>query len=51
MIAIDCDVHEPGDFDNLRFGVMTARRGWCTKEACVNTWPREKLDAWLKKGR
>jgi len=51
MIAIDCDVHEPGDFDNLRFGVMTARRGWCTKQACVNTWPREKLDAWLKKGR
>ena len=51
MIAIDCDVHEPGDFDNLRFGVMTARRGWCTREACVNTWPRAKLDTWLKKGR
>ncbi len=51
MIAIDCDVHEPGDFDNLRFGVATARRGWCKKDACVNTWSRERLDAWLAKGR
>ncbi len=49
LIAIDCDVHERADFDNLRFGVMTARRGWCPPASCVNTWPQAKLKAWLAK--
>lgn len=51
MIAIDCDVHHPDDFDNLRFGVMTGRRGWLTKERCVNTWTAGKLEKWLKMKR
>jgi histidinol phosphatase-like PHP family hydrolase len=44
-------VHERTDFDNLRFGVMTARRGWLPKGQCVNTWPAKKLHAWLKRKR
>jgi DNA polymerase (family 10) len=51
LIAIDCDVHEAGDYDNLRFGVATARRGWCTKERCVNTWGAKKLHEWLESKR
>ncbi|MBX3378755.1 MAG: PHP domain-containing protein [Phycisphaeraceae bacterium] len=52
LIAIDCDDHESSDFDNLRFGISTARRGMLTPDQCVNAWPREKLLAWLKsKGR
>lgn len=51
LIAIDCDVHEARDYDNLRWGVTTARRGWCPKERCVNTWDAAKLHGWLKKGR
>ncbi len=51
LIAIDCDVHSAPDFDNLRFGVATARRGWATKERCVNTWSRKKLESWLKSKR
>lgn len=47
LIAVDCDVHEPGDFDNLRFGVQTARRGWVTPERCINTWDAKKLREWL----
>ncbi len=47
LIAINCDVHVGEDFDNLRFGVMTGRRGWLTKEACVNTWSAERLHTWL----
>jgi DNA polymerase (family X) len=47
LIAIDCDVHEPRDFDNLAFGVMTGRRGWLGKERCVNAWGSDKLLAWL----
>jgi DNA polymerase (family 10) len=50
-IAINCDVHHPADFDNLRFGVTTGRRGWLRAEACVNTWSAKDLHAWLKKKR
>jgi len=51
LIAIDCDVHHTEDFDNLRFGVSTARRGWLTPKACVNTWDAARLHAWLRRGR
>jgi DNA polymerase (family 10) len=51
LIAIDCDVHAVEDFDCLRFGVMTGRRGWLTPEQCVNTWPAMKLNEWLKSKR
>lgn len=51
LIAIDTDAHEPGDFDNLRFGVMTARRGWCPPELCVNAWSADRLRAWLRSKR
>lgn len=51
LIAIDCDVHEARDYDNLRWGVTTARRGWCPKDRCVNTWDAPSLHGWLKKGR
>lgn len=49
LIAIDCDVHTADDFDNLRYGVLTGRRGWLTPEQCINCWPAKKLHAWLKK--
>lgn len=51
FIAIDTDAHTREDFDNLRFGVMTARRGWCPPDQCINTWPAKKLHAWLKAKR
>ncbi|GJQ31008.1 MAG: DNA polymerase/3'-5' exonuclease PolX [Phycisphaerae bacterium] len=52
LIAVNTDAHAREDFDNLRFGVMTARRGWVTPDRCLNTWPATKLHAWLKrKGR
>ncbi|MFI4898632.1 MAG: DNA polymerase/3'-5' exonuclease PolX [Phycisphaerales bacterium JB059] len=51
-IAIDCDDHAPGDFDNLVYGVLTGRRGWLTPELCVNTWSKARLRKWLRsKGR
>ncbi len=51
LIAIDCDVHREADFDNLRYGVATARRGWLPAELCVNTWSAEKLAEWLGRQR
>lgn len=50
-IAIDCDDHAPADFDNIRYGIATARRGWLTPDLCVNTWTPKKLHNWLKKKR
>ena len=51
-IAINCDDHAPADFDNLRYGVLTGRRGWLTPDLCVNTWTKAKLRTWLtSKGR
>lgn len=47
LIAVNCDVHAAGDFDNLRYGVATARRGWLPPERCVNTWDAGRLHAWL----
>ncbi|QKK09506.1 MAG: DNA polymerase/3'-5' exonuclease PolX [Planctomycetota bacterium] len=49
LIAIDCDVHRAGDFDNLRYGVLTGRRGWLPKDRCINTWSAKKLQGWLAK--
>ncbi|TVQ32178.1 MAG: DNA polymerase/3'-5' exonuclease PolX [Phycisphaeraceae bacterium] len=50
-IAINCDVHGMGDFDNLRYGVTTGRRGWLTADRCVNSWSAKKLHGWLKSKR
>lgn len=51
LIAVDCDVHQAEDYDNLRYGVMTGRRGWLGPELCVNTWTAKKLHEWLKSKR
>lgn len=51
LIAIDCDVHAEADFDNLRYGVQTARRGWLPAASCINTWSKDRLAKWLRKKR
>ncbi len=51
LVTIDCDVHAPADFDQLRFGVLTARRGGLRPAMCPNTWPAPRLHAWLKSKR
>lgn len=52
LIAVNCDAHEALDFDHLRYGVLTARRGWVTPERCINAWPADRLHEWLRsKGR
>ncbi len=51
LVAINCDVHRIEDFDELRYGVLTARRGWLDPDRCPNTWPAQKLHDWLKSKR
>jgi DNA polymerase (family X) len=50
-IAINTDSHSPGDFDNLRFGVAQARRGWLEKDNVLNTKSLPQLRQWLARAR
>ena len=50
-IAINTDAHAADNFDNLRYGVLTGRRGWLTKEHCINCWSKTRLHKWLKSKR
>ena len=36
-LCIDCDAHHVDQLDQMRFGVMTARRGWIRPEDVLNT--------------
>ena len=50
-IAIDTDAHDVPHFDFLTYGITTARRAAMLPESCINTWPAEKLHAWLRSKR
>ncbi len=50
-VALNTDAHRPEHFDELRYGIMTARRGWLEAERCVNTWSARKLHSWLRSKR
>jgi DNA polymerase (family 10) len=47
-IVISTDAHRPEHFQFMRYGVLTARRGWMEKKNVVNTYPPEKLLALLR---
>lgn len=47
LIAINTDAHTPDHLDFLRYGILTARRGWLTPKQCINAWTKQKLHAWL----
>ena len=50
-IAINSDSHSPADFDNLRFGIGQARRGWLSKDDVLNTKNLSQLRVWLNRER
>jgi DNA polymerase (family 10) len=47
LISINTDAHAPDQFDMMRYGVLTARRGRLPAKLCINTWSRQKLRSWL----
>jgi len=47
-VIISTDAHSPDHFKFMRFGVMTARRGWMEKKDVLNTLTPEKLLAALR---
>ena len=46
-VAIDTDAHSPAGFDNVRYGVRTARRGWAEPDDVVNAWSDDRLRSFL----
>jgi DNA polymerase (family 10) len=48
-IVISSDAHRIQDFDNLKYGVGQARRGWLEKADVLNTLPLKALLAALKR--
>jgi DNA polymerase (family 10) len=46
-VVVDTDAHAPGALEYLRYGVHTARRGWCEPGDLLNTRPTERLRSFL----
>lgn len=50
-LAINTDAHSLAHLDFMRYGVLTARRGWVEARTVINTWPLDDLLAWLQSRR
>jgi len=48
-IIISTDAHHPDHLPFMRYGVLTARRGWLEKKDILNTYPPDKLLASLRR--
>ncbi len=48
-LCIDTDAHSIDQMDLLRYGILTARRGWVEAKSVINTWTREKFMEWVEK--
>ncbi|WP_336136206.1 helix-hairpin-helix domain-containing protein [Natronomonas amylolytica] len=46
-ISVNTDAHRPGAFEYMRFGVHTARRGWCEPDDVLNCRDVEGLRDFL----
>jgi DNA polymerase (family 10) len=48
VLAIGTDSHSARHLDYLRLGIITARRGWLTKDDVLNTKSSDELVRWLR---
>ncbi|WP_299024947.1 DNA polymerase/3'-5' exonuclease PolX [uncultured Thermanaerothrix sp.] len=48
LLALNTDAHTPSDLDLIEYGIGIARRGWVEPPQIINTWPPERLIAWLR---
>ena len=51
MLCIDTDSHSTAQLDQMRFGIVTARRGWLRKQDVLNTMPLPDLRKWIQRKR
>jgi len=50
-ISINTDAHSVVQFDQMKFGIATARRGWVRPEDVINTMPLPNLRKWIARKR
>lgn len=50
-LSINTDAHGPGDLNELRYGILTARRAAVTAKDVINCMSRAVLARWLKTTR
>lgn len=50
-LCINTDAHSLPEFDQMTYGILTARRAWAKKSDVLNTKPRAALEKWLKNRR
>jgi len=51
MISINTDSHSTAQLDQMRFGILTARRGWLRPADVLNTLPLPALRKWIARKR
>lgn len=49
LVAVNSDAHRVQDFDNLRWGIGQARRGWLSEKDVLNTRPLGELQKLLRR--
>ena len=47
-LVISTDAHNPAMLGNMHYGVAMARRAWATADRVVNTWPLDRLLAFVQ---
>lgn len=48
-LCIDTDAHRIEEMDLMRYGILTARRGWVEAHSVINTWTLDKFLEWVEK--
>jgi DNA polymerase (family 10) len=51
LVSIDSDAHSVHEFDNLKYGIGQARRGWLEKHDVLNARPLAELKRLLAGNR
>jgi DNA polymerase (family 10) len=51
LVAISSDAHSVQQFDNLKYGIGQARRGWLEKSDVLNALPLRELRRMLAAGQ
>ncbi len=51
LVAVNSDAHSMSDYDNLRYGIAQARRGWLEKDDVLNTRTLARLRPLLARAK
>lgn len=48
LISLGTDAHAVSELDHIRYGILTARRGWCSPASLLNSRTKQELLAWAQ---